>query len=50
MGSKKKVAQKIEEAKHLKSRKTLAVIRDLKKINKRDKIKSDHATKVRDQH
>lgn len=47
MGSKKKVQQKIEQTNHLKSRKTLAVIRDIKKINKRDKIKFGNATKVK---
>lgn len=47
MGSKKKLQMKIEQTKHLKSRKTIAVIRDIKKIKKRDKIKEGHATKVR---
>lgn len=46
MGSKKKLAQKLERAKHANSRRTLAVIRDIKKINKREKIKGDFAAKV----
>ncbi|CRK91667.1 CLUMA_CG005317, isoform A [Clunio marinus] len=46
MGSKKKLAQKLERATHANSRRTLAVIRDIKKINKRDKIKGDFATKA----
>lgn len=46
MGSKKKLAQKLEKAKHANSRRTLAVIRDIKKIKKRDKIKGDFAAKV----
>lgn len=46
MGSKKKLGQKLERAKHANSRRTLAVIRDIKKINKREKIKGDFATKV----
>jgi hypothetical protein len=46
MGSKKKLAQKLEKAKHANSRRTLAVIRDIKKIKKRDKIKGDFATRV----
>lgn len=46
MGSKKKLAQKLERAKHANSRRTLAVIRDIKKINKREKIKGEFATKV----
>lgn len=46
MGSKKKLVQKLERAKHANSRRTLAVIRDIKKVNKREKIKSEYATKV----
>jgi hypothetical protein len=46
MGSKKKLAQKLEKAKHANSRRTLAVIRDIKKIKKRDKIKGEFASKV----
>lgn len=46
MGSKKKLGQKLERAKHANSRRTLAVIRDIKKINKREKIKGEFATKV----
>lgn len=46
MGSKKKLAQKLEQATHAHSRRTLAVIRDIKKMKKRDKIKQDFATKV----
>jgi hypothetical protein len=46
MGSKKKLALKLEKAKHANSRRTLAVIRDIKKIKKRDTIKKDFATKV----
>lgn len=47
MGSKKKLAQKLERAKHPNGRRTLAVIRDIKKIKKRDKIKGEFASKVR---
>lgn len=46
MGSKKKLAQKLEKAKHANSRRTLAVIRDIKKIKKREKVKGDFAIKV----
>lgn len=46
MGSKKKLAQKLEKAKHANSRRTLAVIRDIKKIKKREKVKGDYAIKV----
>lgn len=46
MGSKKKLAAKLERAKQPNSRRTLAVIRDIKKINKREKIKGEFATKV----
>jgi hypothetical protein len=46
MGSKKKLAAKLERAKHANSRRTLAVIRDIKKIKKRDNNKKEFATKV----
>lgn len=46
MGSKKKLAAKLESTKHVNSRKTVAVIRDIKKINRRERIKGDFATKV----
>lgn len=47
MGSKQKLREKLERAKHANSRRTLAVIRDIKKINKREKIKGDFAAKVK---
>lgn len=46
MGSKKKLAKKIEEIKHPGSRKTVAAVRELKKIKKRQNIKEGFATKV----
>lgn len=46
MGSKKKLAKKIEDIKHPGSRKTLAAIREIKKIKKREAIKGNFATKV----
>lgn len=47
MGSKKKLAAKLEQATHANSRRTRAVIRDIKKMKKRDIIKSGFASKVR---
>ncbi|XP_070503591.1 translation machinery-associated protein 16 homolog [Chironomus tepperi] len=46
MGSKKKLAKKIEEIKHPGSRKTVAAVRELKKIKKRENIKEGFATKA----
>lgn len=46
MGSKKKLLKRVEDINHPGSRKTLATIRDIKKIKKRDEIKKNHALKV----
>ncbi|KAL7021182.1 hypothetical protein ACKWTF_011788 [Chironomus riparius] len=46
MGSKKKLAKKIEEIKHPGSRKTVAAVRELKKIKKRESIKEGFAAKA----
>ncbi|KAG5672260.1 hypothetical protein PVAND_002401 [Polypedilum vanderplanki] len=46
MGSKKKLLKRIDEINHPGSRKTLATIRDIKRIKKRDEIKKGHALKA----
>lgn len=46
MGARKKLAKKLEDIKHPGSRKTLAAIREIKKIKSREKIKANFATKV----
>lgn len=46
MGAKKKLAKKLDEIKHPGSRKTIAAIREIKKIKKRIGIKQQFASKV----
>jgi hypothetical protein len=46
MGSKKKLLKRVDEINHPGSRKTLATIRDIKKMKKRDGVKKNHALKV----
>lgn len=46
MGSKKKLAKKLDEIKHPGSRKTIAAIREIKKIKKRQNIKQQFVSKV----
>lgn len=46
MGSKKKLVKKIDEIKHPGSRKTIAAIREIKKIKKRQNIKQQFVSKV----
>lgn len=46
MSSRKKIINKIEDLSHPGSRKTLATIRDIKRIKKRDNVKKNFITKV----
>jgi hypothetical protein len=46
MGAKKKLIKQIDEIKHPGSRKTIAAIREIKKIKKRHNIKQQFVSKV----
>ena len=46
MGAKNKLAKKLDEIKHPGSRKTIAAVREIKKIKKRQNIKQQFVSKV----